>query len=176
MDAALPPTAPHHYEDHPMHTFRDADEREWIVSVDVASVKRCRDLLDVDLLDAQTTLQRLMVDPITLVDCLYITCKPQADERGISDEQFAAAMRGRVIAKAKDALIQEVVDFFPEEADRENLSIAIGKFNEMAGRTRDLIRAKLDSPELAQEIEAALSAVGSSFGSSPENSASTPAP
>lgn len=158
-----------------MKSFTDSESRDWAISVDVAAVKRCRTLLDEDLLDVERNLQRLMLDPIVLCDVLFVICKPQADERQVTDEQFARAMRGDTIAKAKSALIEELIDFFPEPADRENLRHAIGKFNTMAGRARDLIRMRIDSPKLNEEIEAALSAVGDSFGSSPESSASTPA-
>ena len=44
----------------------------------------------------------------------------------------------------------------------------------MADRARELIKTRLDSPTLSQEIEAALSAVGGSFGSSPEQPESIP--
>jgi len=44
----------------------------------------------------------------------------------------------------------------------------------MAGRARELIKARLDCPKLSQEIEAALSAVGVSYTNLPESSESTP--
>ena len=157
-----------------MKTFKDNEGREWCVSIDVAAVKRCRDLLNEDLLDVQQVLQRLMVDPILLCDVVYVVCKPQADQLGVTDEQFAQAMGGRAIARAKQALVEELVDFFPEEADRVNLRAALKKFNEMAARAREMIRLRIDSPKLTEEIEAALSAVGDSYGGSPANSASTP--
>jgi hypothetical protein len=157
-----------------MKTFKDNEGREWLVSVDVAAIKRCRELLEEDLLDVQQVLERLMIDPILLCDVVFVVCKPQADERGISDEQFARAMGGEAIARAKRALVEDLVDFFPDQADRENLRAAVEKYNQMATRARQMIRVRLDSPRLSQEIEAALSSVGDSFGNSPESSASTP--
>jgi len=158
-----------------MRTFSDADGREWRLSIDVSAIKRCRNLINEDLLDVQQILARLMVDPILLCDVLYVVCQPQADDLGVSDEEFGRSMRGRSIADAKTALLGDLVDFFPEEADRENLRAAVAKLNETTGRARDLIRQRLESPKLSEEIEAALSAVGNSFGNSPESSASTPA-
>jgi len=72
--------------------------------------------------------------------------------------------------------VEELVSFSPDPRDRENLGIAVEKFNQMTDRAREMIKAKLNRPALSREIEAALSAVGGSFGNSPELSASTPDP
>ncbi|MCL4193728.1 MAG: hypothetical protein KJZ87_18465 [Thermoguttaceae bacterium] len=157
-----------------MKTFQDNAGRTWTVAINVDAVKRVRDLLKEDLLDVEHVLQRLMVDPILLCDVIYCVCKPQADAENISDVQFAQAMAGDAIAHAKTALVEELVNFSPDPRDRENLGLAVAKFNMMAGRAQELIKARLDSPKLSQEIEAALSAVGVSFTNLPESSESTP--
>jgi hypothetical protein len=157
-----------------MKTFQDNAGRTWTVAINVDAVKRVRDLLHEDLLDVENVLQRLMVDPILLCDCVYCVCKPQAEAEQISDIQFAQAMAGDAIAHAKTALVEELINFSPDPRDRENLGLAVKKFNVMADRARELIKARLDSPKLSREIEAALSAVGVSFTSSPESSESTP--
>jgi len=159
-----------------MKTFKDNAGRTWTITVNVDAIKRVRDLLDEDLLDVKQVLQRLMIDPILLCDVIYCVCKPQADVEKISDVDFAQAMGGDAIAQAKTALVEELVNFSPDPRDRENLGIAIGKFNAMTDRAREMIKTRLDSPRLSEEIEAALSAVGSSFGNSPESSGSTPDP
>lgn len=159
-----------------MRTFQDSAGRTWTLSVTVDAVKRVRDLLKEDLLDVESVLQRLMLDPVLLCDTIYCICKPQADAMQISDAQFAQAMAGDVIAHAKTALIEEIIDFFPDKMDRENLRIALQRFNAMANRAKELIKKKLESPTLSREIEAALSTIGDSFTSSPESSESTPGP
>lgn len=159
-----------------MKIFRDNAGRTWTVAINVDVVKRVRDLLKEDLLDVENVLKRLMVDPILLCDCVYCVCKPQADAENISDADFARAMAGDVIAQAKTALVEELVNFSPDPRDRENLGLAVEKFNAMADRARELIKTKLQSPALSREIEAALSAVGGSFTNSPESSASTQDP
>lgn len=159
-----------------MKTFQDNAGRTWTVAINVDAVKRVRDLLKEDLLDVEHVLQRLMVDPILLCDVIYCVCKPQADAENISDVQFAQAMAGDAIAHAKTALVEELVNFSPDPRDRENLGLAVEKFNAMADRARELIKTKLESPALSREIEAALSAVGASFTNSPESSESIPDP
>ena len=159
-----------------MKTFKDNAGRTWTIAVNVDAVKRVRDLLGEDLLDVKQVLERLMIDPILLCDVIYCVCKPQADAEKISDEDFGRAMGGDAIAQAKTALVEELVNFSPDPRDRENLGIAVQKFNAMTDRAREMIKTRLNSPRLSEEIEAALSAVGSSFGSSPESSGSTPDP
>ncbi len=157
-----------------MKTFKDNAGRTWTITVNVDAVKRVRDLLGEDLLDVKQVLQRLMIDPILLCDVIYCVCKPQADAENISDVDFAQAMAGDSIAQAKTALVEELVNFSPDPRDRENLGIAIEKFNAMTDRAREVIKTRLNSPTLSREIEAALSAVGESFGNSPESPESTP--
>ena len=152
-----------------MRTFRDNSGRTWTIAVTVDAVKRVRDLLKEDLLDLERVLPRMLVDPILLCDVIYCVCKPQADAEQISDIQFAQAMGGDVIAIAKTALLEDLADFFPDPKDRENLRIAVAKFDTLANRARELVKAKLESPTLSREIEAALSAVGGSFTNSPES-------
>lgn len=157
-----------------MKTFQDNAGRTWTVAINVDAVKRVRDLLKEDLLDVENVLKRLMIDPILLCDVIYCVCKPQADSEKVSDADFARAMAGDVIAQAKTALVEELVLFSPDPRDRENLGIAVQKFNAMADRAKELVKARLNSPALSREIEAALSAVGGSFTSLPESSASIP--
>jgi hypothetical protein len=86
---------------------------------------------------------------------------------------FARAMAGERIARAKAALVEELVDFFPEASQRETLRLAIEKYGQLNQQAAALIKAKLDRTDLPPEIEAALSAVGDSFTNLPESSAST---
>jgi len=159
-----------------MPTFVDIENRTWNVAVNVASIKRVKELLGEDLLDWQPILERLLIDPILLVDVIYVICKPQADVLELTDEQFAEAMAGDTIARAKQALVEGLIDFFPDAKDRENARIAIQKFDRLTDKARDLIKARLQSKSLSQEIEAALARVGDSFGSSPEFLVSPPGP
>jgi hypothetical protein len=157
-----------------MRTFQDSAGRTWTVAVTVDAVKRVRDLIKEDLLDIEQMFPRLLADPILLCDCLYCVCKPQADAERISDEDFARTMAGDVIARAKQALIEELIDFFPETSQRETLRLAVARYGELSRKTTELIKQRLGSPALAREIEAALASIGDSFTDSPASSESTP--
>lgn len=157
-----------------MRTFQDSGGRTWTIAVTVDAVKRVRDLLKEDLLDIEETVPRLLLDPILLCDCVYCVCKPQADAEQVSEVDFARAMAGDAIARAKAALLEELVDFFPEPSQRETLRLAIEKYGQLNQRAAALIKAKLDRTDLPQEIEAALMDAYDSSTSWPESSASIP--
>ena len=129
-----------------MKSFTDNKGRIWTLEVTVATIKRVRALCKVDLnsiveLDKNNKpsaelLERLSFDPVLLVDVLYAVCKPQADKLGITDEDFGEAMAGDAIEHATTALLEEVIDFFPEAKRlvmRKILS-ASRKFSEAARR------------------------------------------
>ena len=107
-----------------MKTFTDNKGRTWEIEVTVATVKRVRGLCKVDLnsiveLDRNNRpsaelLERLSSDPVLLVDVLYAVCKSQADKLGVSDMDFGEAMAGDAIEHATTALLEEIIDFFPE--------------------------------------------------------------
>jgi len=107
-----------------MKTFQDNAGRQWTVTLNVAALKRVRAMTSVDLFNVVTLdenkkpdislLERLSEDPILLVDVLYAACKPEADAQKVTDEQFGAAMAGDAIEHATNALLEELVDFFPD--------------------------------------------------------------
>ena len=142
-----------------MATFKDTAGNEWTPAVTVASVKRVRQLLDLDLLDLQEggVLQRLAQDHVLLVDVLYVVCKDQADHHGITDEAFGGAMRGDVLAEATDAFLEELAVFFPRQK-REILLKMLTKFRAMEGQALARVSQVLDSPKLEEDFQKALDA------------------
>ena len=140
-----------------MKTFTDNKGRTWTLEVTVATVKRVRGLCKVDLnsiveLDKNNKpsaelLERLSSDPVLLVDVLYAVCKPQADKLGVTDEDFGEAMAGDAIEYATSALLEEIIDFFPE-AKR----LVMRKILSASRKFSDAARKKLEA-ELNGEFE-----------------------
>lgn len=157
-----------------MKIFTDNAGRTWTISVNVDAIKRVRDLLKEDLLNIEQVFPRLLVDPILLCDVIYCICKPQADAEHVSEADFGRAMSGEVIGHAKTALIEELVNFFHDPLDRENLDLAIKAFNQMAARAREAVKLQLQGPAMEKAINIMLSEIGKSFTNSPELSESTP--
>lgn len=170
-----------------MKTFTDNANRSWNVEINVAAVKRVRDLAGVDLLEIVEgkLIQKLINDPILLCDIVYAVCKPQAEERSISDEDFGRAMAGDAIEHATAALLEELVSFCPSPRDRKNLGRVLEKTNRVMDKARDLIEQKLKTIEVDQVVEEAVRQVeeeqapetsGDSSGNVPASSGSIRAP
>ena len=144
-----------------MKPFTDSQGRTWSVVINVSAIKRVRDVLGVDLLDVANgdLLSRLADDPCLLVDVLFVLSKPEADAKGITDEDFGRCMVGGVLDEASAALMKELLDFFPSALRARALVKMIRKMGEH--------RAAVS--ELATETP------GDSSGDSPASAASTPA-
>lgn len=156
-----------------MKVFKDNAGRTWTISVTVASIKRVRDLCDVDLLDAAQSgksndglIARLATDPILLCNVVYALCQPEATAAGVSDEQFGEAMGGDALDGATTALLEDLVAFFPN-ARRKVLGRALDKLRAAETRASQIAMERLDSPELDAEIERLLATSGAPVSSLP---------
>ncbi len=160
-----------------MKTFNDNAGRTWTISINVDAIKRVRGLLDVDLLgilDGQL-IEKLYRDPVLLCDVVYAVCKPEADAREISDEEFGRAMAGDAIEHATKALLEELVNFCPSPRDRANLQRILATTWNVMDKARDVIEAKLATVDTEALVAQALATSGSSSGAAPASSASSPA-
>jgi len=114
-----------------MRTFTDNTGRAWTIAIHVLAVKRVRSLVGVDLYalvgEGFAGLQKLLADPVSLVDVIYCLCKEEADKRSTTDEDFGRAMAGDSIERATHAFIDELIDFFPDPRVRAGLQKTIEK-------------------------------------------------
>ena len=140
-----------------MKTFTDNAGRTWTVAVNVDCIKRVKTLLDVNLLDAVEgkLLERFVSDPVLLCDCLYAICKPEAESKNITDEDFGRAMAGDAIDGATTALLEELVDFFPS-GKRQVLAKALAKLKTFQTKAVETASRRLDDPKLDQQLESLL--------------------
>ncbi|MCX5673932.1 MAG: hypothetical protein NTX87_02890 [Planctomycetota bacterium] len=164
-----------------MKPFTDSQGRTWNVVVNVSAIKRVRDVLGVDLLDVANgeLLSRLADDPCVLVDVLFALCKPEADAKGITDEDFGRGMVGGVLDEASAALMKELLDFFPNAQRARALGRMAKKIAEQEAALAQAAEAMKPLIEAARETPATQMAdlpPGNSSGASPASSASTPAP
>jgi len=140
-----------------MKTFQDNAGLTWSVAINVDAVKRVRSLLNINLMEVVEgdLIEQLSTDPILLCDVIYVVCKPEADAQNVSDEDFGRAMAGDAIEHATTALLEELVDFFPQ-GKRRVLHKALAKLHSVEARAVEYAQARLDDPELERRIEAAL--------------------
>ncbi len=160
-----------------MKTFKDNADRTWTVTVNVDAIKRVRSLLDIDLMQAVEgkLIERLIGDPVLLCDIIYCVCKEDADAKGITDEEFGRAMAGDAIELATTAMLEELVDFFPQ-GKRQLLTKALAKLETLQETMLTVVSERLDSPELDAELLAELRKLGDSSGDSLASSGSIPVP
>jgi len=138
-------------------TFQDSAGRTWSVSIHIDAVKRVRDLVGVDLLEAVggKLLDKLTTDPVLLCDVLFALCKEEADTRGVTDVEFGKGLAGDAIDGATTAFLEELVSFFPK-GRRGVLAKVIKKLGMVQSRVIEAAETRLDSPELEAEIEQAI--------------------
>jgi hypothetical protein len=159
-----------------MKTFTDNAGRTWTVAINIDVIKRVRSLLNIDLLDITDgkLVKRLISDPVLLCDVIYVICRPEAEAKNVTDEDFGRAMAGDAIEHATTALLDELVNFSPNPRDRKSAQRVLQKTWQVMDRARDLVERKIDL-ELDQVAERALQSAGLSSGDSQESSESTPA-
>jgi hypothetical protein len=137
-----------------MKTFKDNAGRTWTVDVNIATVKRVKSMLKIDLLDVieGKLLDKIVLNPLVMCDVVYAICKPEADSQNIDDEKFGYAMAGDALEYATGALLQELIDFFPE-SKRPVLRASQEKFLKYHAKSIDLMTNYLNSPELEEKME-----------------------
>ena len=152
-----------------MRSFTDNAGRTWTLAINVGAIKRVRGLLEVDLLEVVEgkLIERFIRDPVLLCDVVYAVCKPEADAKGISDEEFGKAMAGDAIEHATKALLEELVGFSPSPRDRANLQRVLEATWTAMDRARDVVEARLTSGELDRVVEQALATATNSSGGAP---------
>lgn len=168
-----------------MKTFTDNTGRTWTLSVTVGTIKRVRALCGVDLANIITMesgktpnvglLERLASDPVLLVDVLFAVCKPEADTKGITDEEFGRAMAGDAIELAATALLDEIIDFFPE-AKRKVFRKILDASRRFEARSKQALMELLEDPAFDEKIDQALDRLTISSSVSPESPESIPTP
>ena len=154
-----------------MARLTDAKGQVWEVVLDVATVKRVKELtgcnVGIILNDRMQALADLVGDPVLLIDVVYAICKPQCEQRGISDEEFGQSFSGQTLQDAYDAFMQALIDFFPNRQSRilQNLVKTTNQAAEVLATKAEKQTAELTAETLLDLVS-----------STPESSESTPAP
>ncbi len=145
-----------------MKCFTDNAGRSWTIAINVDAIKRVRGLLDVDLLEIVEgkLIEKLIRDPVLLCDVVYAVCKPEADAKGVSDEDFGRAMAGDAIEHATKTLLEELVDFSPNPRERAILGKVLEKAQAVMEKARDVVEARLANGEIEKAVERSLASVG----------------
>jgi len=165
-----------------VQSFTDNEDRTWPVTLTIGSAKRVRGLLGLNLLEPcepDTTaegeglpvLTRLGTDVMLLCDVIFALVKPQADQQGVTDEQWAEAMGGDAILAAQQAFYEELVDFFHRQG-RQDVEKAVRTQQRMIELVIEAGVQKIGQIEPEKEVAGIFAQAES--GGSPTNSAPSP--
>jgi hypothetical protein len=146
-----------------MKAFNDTKNRRWDLSLSINTVKRVRNLTDVDLLsilDKPELLSDLASDPVRMVDVFYVIIKPQADALNVNDEQFGESLDGEAIEKATECFLEALVDFFPG-ARRATLKRVLDRANQFHRNAEAQLTAALADGSIDKAIDDAIGGVTS---------------
>jgi regulator of extracellular matrix RemA (YlzA/DUF370 family) len=161
-----------------MHSFVDNANRTWELTINVAMVKRVRALVEVDLYglvdEGFKSLSALIADPVQLADVLFCLCKEQAEKAGVTDEDFGRALAGDAIARAADAFVEELIDFFPDARARAGLRKAINAGRQVRDKVLTHAETLLKAIDPETEAKKWIDSSGSSPASSPSTQAHSP--
>ena len=157
-----------------MKTFTDKTGHVWEVEVTVGTVERVRTLADVDLVEILSTdlLQRLRVDPVTLVHILWGICEPQAVKEKITPDEFGRRLTGETIDAALVCLLEGLVDFFPNPT-RRILELTLQKTKSLCRVAETEAQRVLNRKTLENDLRREIA--GEPSGKRPASRASTPA-
>ena len=165
-----------------MAKFVDTKNRIWIVEISNTTLRRVKTLTDVRLMDAVDgeLIPQLSQDFLLLGEVLYAVCKPQADKESIDQDEFESGLSGDTFTEARDALVEALLEFLPED-QRRLLSKAVQHQREVTARGMAMIHKRLDDPKLVDQMVADMEAnlavpdLSGSSTDSPASSASIPA-
>ena len=144
-----------------MRSWKNKDGAEWVIDITIGSVKRVRDLAKIDLLNIdvedenkKTVMQRMASDVELLADVIWCLSAPQAEAKGITQEQFFHAMGGDATDAAIRAFYEELEAFF-QSLRRTHLAKALKTQLEIVDLASVKIGLKLDQVDVERLTAAA---------------------
>lgn len=172
-----------------MQTYKDKNGQDWAVELTIGAMKRVLALTKLDLRnptapsgpelpDGQVSLSaRMELDQLLLADVLFAVCYPQAQDRGVTQDQFADLLAPETVKPARDAFFAEWSDFFRRSGTPQMAAI-LDKQTSMVSRAVDLAAKQWDSQKVEaridQLIDEELDTLGRTLTTSLESAVSTP--
>lgn len=138
-----------------MAVFKDCKSREWIIELDGPKLHQVRRDADDRFLIGEPieTLARLEADPATLCLAIRSLCLKHTMERGVTDEDFYAGLKGDALDAATEALLDAVLNFIPSR-QREKLLAGATKNRAIQDRLTARAIQAINDPQLEEAIVA----------------------
>lgn len=137
-----------------MKIWKDAEGHVYETRITVAEVRDVKTELGINLMDIATgdLLQKISEDVVLLCDILFVINRRQAKEYGIDDAQFGRNLYGSSLEDATQALVEELINFFPNARTRALLKKAMTRGQERMDKALDEAEKALDKA-LSEPIE-----------------------
>jgi hypothetical protein len=136
-----------------MSGFTDAAGRKWELRLDAPLIKRIKSLCGITLTDLKADpFLELAVDPVKLVDVIWLCVEKQAHDAGVTDTNFGENL-GITIRDATAALEDAVIDFFPPTM-QSSLRSLLSKNRRIQTQTMQQTIDQLDEREVTDLISA----------------------
>jgi hypothetical protein len=94
--------------------FEDETGAVWNCRIDVAAIFRAK-AAGIDLGNVEPLLGQFYACSAELYETLWAVLRPQAELIGINRDTFNDRMRGDVVERARDCLLEGLQDFFPSQ-------------------------------------------------------------
>jgi hypothetical protein len=101
-----------------MKTYVDNKSRSWTIRVTVATLRRCKDI--VDLANPETWLDEVYRSPTRLAEIVHAIAN-----NGLPLEELEEDLYGERIANLRAMLLEEMIDFFQDRTGRGELLAAL---------------------------------------------------
>ena len=138
-------------------TFTDNQGDNWLVFIDSYTARAARKELGYNLLAtfSEERLLELVDDPAMVVDLVYLACREQCQQRGVSDRDFGRRLIGDAVDDATGALLRALADFFPT-AKRQVLRKVLARAEEFQKNETRSLEEALATGEIDRAIEAGM--------------------
>jgi len=152
-----------------MRQFKDTAGRTWTINLTTPDIKAVKSLLNVDMLSIKDFVDSADQDFPMVVDVLFVLIRSEAEKLGITDIMFGRAMAGDCIEEASQALIDELIDYFPKKK-REMWKNAWKKTGQVQSRLIDIETKNLETMDVEAEVQKILKKHSDLSTKSPEKS------
>lgn len=163
--------------------FTDAAGNRWHTSINFGVIRHVKEKIGFDLTELATRegLEKVTGDMFLFADLVWWIVEPQATPKGITSDQFFAALLDDHLTHAIIAVQNGLADFFPRDRGAILRMIASKETRavEMANRRASTALAELMKPENLAKMDAQVDQelaklFGDSAGDSAASSASNP--
>lgn len=100
-----------------MLTFKDRENREWEVKLDVGMIEDIKDETGVDLDDLMKEKSKMsemiFAETRKLVEIMYVICKEQINKIPLTPREFAKGFDRQTLDSASDAFLNALILFYP---------------------------------------------------------------